>query len=264
MGFTGHRIERIAPPLTVLLRNLGTGFAVADTRHFLHAEKRLAVDHPAFVHQREIQTRQGRGNGLVALFDLPIGEQRLIGRTALRIGRKQHQARSVPVDAMQGHQMRIIQTPDQATQQCVFDVLAGGRHRKEMRFVRHHQVFIHVQDVFLHGDGLFIRHFAKIMNAQTLLVGKLYADRRPLGIQNTATGNAVQPLLATDRLEVLAKAIEHGCPRAGRQANGTGLVPGRIERRAGHGDTLEAGNAAIITHQRRSAQHGSPGLTPLR
>ncbi|MCY1439516.1 hypothetical protein D9M71_557520 [compost metagenome] len=145
----------------------------------------------------------------------------------------------MPVDAVQGHQMRIVEAADQPAQQGLFDVLAGRGDRQEMRLVRHHQVLIDVQDGLFDRDRLFVWHFAKIMDAQTRTVGKRGADRRALSVQHPAAGDAIEPLLAADGLEVLAQAIDYRHPVAGRQAHGAGLMLSRIEGRRGHGNTLD-------------------------
>lgn len=78
------------------------------------------------MHPRELKTGQGRSDGLVALVDPACRKQRLISRAALRIGRKQHQARRMPIDAMQRHQVGIVQAADQAAQQGLLDIFPAG------------------------------------------------------------------------------------------------------------------------------------------
>ncbi|MNO67144.1 hypothetical protein D3C76_579470 [compost metagenome] len=94
----------------------------------MHAEKRLAMNQAAFVHQREIVLRHGRGNRLVALVDTSFGEQPLVGTAALRVGGKQHKPGGMPVDTVQRHQMRVAQAADQAAQQGLLDVFTSRRH----------------------------------------------------------------------------------------------------------------------------------------
>ncbi|MNU63007.1 hypothetical protein D3C71_522520 [compost metagenome] len=66
--------------------------------------------------------------------------------------------------------MRIIQATDQPPQQGLFNVLTRRRHRQKMRFVRHHQMLVRVQDRLHHRDRFFVRHFPKVVNAQPFLV----------------------------------------------------------------------------------------------
>lgn len=80
-------------------------------------------------------------------------------------------------------------------------------HRQEVRFVRHHQMLIGAQDGFLHRNGRFVGHFAKVMNAQAFPVRQLRAVERTVGIQHPATGDTVKPLFAADGTEVFTQAV---------------------------------------------------------
>ncbi|MNY19524.1 hypothetical protein D3C86_1529620 [compost metagenome] len=201
------------------------------------------------MHQRESQAGQRLCDGLVALFDLPGWKQRLISRTSLRIGGKQHQPCGMSVDAMQWHQVRIVQAPDQAPEQRLFDVFASRRHRQKVRFVGHHQMLVRVQNRLDHRDRFFIRHFAKIMNPQTFPVGQIEGNRHALPIEDPATGDSVQPLFTTDGAEMLTQAIDNGLPRARWQVERTGLAVCRGKRRSGHTKALTSVQSGIIQQQ---------------
>ena len=143
----------------------------------------------------------------------------------------------MPVDTVQGHQMGVAQGSDQAPQQCLLDVLTARGHWQKMRFVSHHQMLIGIQDGFLHRNGRFVGHFAKVMNAQAFPVRQLRTDRRAVGIQHPATGDTVKPLFAADGTEVFTQTVEHRQPSARRQVQGAGLVLGGDKRLGRHRET---------------------------
>ncbi|MNY16038.1 hypothetical protein D3C86_1492830 [compost metagenome] len=124
---------------------------------------------------------------------------------------------------MQWHQVRVIQAADQSSQQGLLHVFPGRRHWQEMRFVRHHQVFVRVQDRLDHRDRLFVRHFSKVVNPQTFLVRQIKGNRCAMPVEDAPTGDPVQPLFTAYGAEVLTQAIEHGLPRTRRQVERTGL-----------------------------------------
>ncbi|MCY1402537.1 hypothetical protein D9M71_176830 [compost metagenome] len=232
-------MQRIAPQVRTALQHLDAGFAVGRALGFLHQDERLAIHHARAAQVREVQLCQRRGDGLVALGDAPLAEQRLVGRAAGGVGGEQHQPGGEPVDAVQRHQQRVVQAPGQARQQGLLDVLPGRGDRQEVRLVRHHQVLVHMQDRFDEGNRRFLRHLAEIVDAQAFPVGRLRADRPPLGVQHAAAGHAVEPGLAGDGREMRAQAVEHRGPGAGGQMQGTGALL-RGGEGSGHGAT--AGN----------------------
>ncbi|MNE91171.1 hypothetical protein D3C80_1887500 [compost metagenome] len=83
-----------------------------------------------------------------------------------------------------------------------------------MGFIRYHQMLVGVQDRFHNRDILFIRHFAKIMDSQALLVRQVQGNRLALTVEHTTTGDPVQPLFTTNGAEVFAQAIKHSRPAA--------------------------------------------------
>ncbi|MNJ39802.1 hypothetical protein D3C77_346840 [compost metagenome] len=145
----------------------------------------------------------------------------------------------MPINTMQRHQVRIVQAANQPPQQGMFDIFARRGDRQEMRFVGHHQMLVDVQDLLFERDRFLVGYFAKIVDAQPLLVSQRHTDRLTLGIQYPAADDPVKPLLTPDRLEMLTQAIEHGGPVARWQADRTGLMLGRVERGSGHGNARD-------------------------
>ncbi|MNI21798.1 hypothetical protein D3C73_753360 [compost metagenome] len=93
-----------------------------------------------------------------------------------------------------------------------------------MRFVRHHQMLVGIQDGFNHRDRFLVRNLTKIMNPQTFPVGQVNRDRRTIAIKDSPPGDPVQPLLAANGTEVITQAVEYGRPRSRGQVKCTGLV----------------------------------------
>ncbi|MNP27770.1 hypothetical protein D3C76_1206970 [compost metagenome] len=130
----------------------------------------------------------------------------------------------MPIDAVQGHQMRVVQPTDQPPQQGLLDIFARRSDRQKMRLVCHHQVFVGVQDRLHHRDRLLVGHFTKIVDAQAFAVRQVDLDGLALPVQYPAPSDPVQPLLATDGAEMLAQALQHRLPGTGWQIQRTGLM----------------------------------------
>ena len=200
------------------------------------------------MHEGKLQLGQRGRDGFIALFDLAGGKQLLIDTARLRVGREQHQAGGVSIDAVQRHQMRVVETTDQTAQQRVLDIFARRGHRQKVRLVGDHQVFVDVQHLLLRGDRPLVRHFTEIVDAQTLLVGVGGTDGHALGIQHPVSGHPAQPLGAVDGLEMFAEAVQHGRPVARGQAQGTGLVSRGVELGCRHALIPRSFQTAIIAH----------------
>ena len=145
------------------------------------------------MHMREHEPRQWRRHRQVVLADAPLAEQRLVAAAAGRVGGEQHQPGGLPVDAVQRHERRVVQSPHQPRQQRLAHVGAGGRHRQEVRLAGHDQVRVGMHHGLGEGDGRLVRHLAEVVDLGTAPVGSLRVERAPVRVQYAPPLEALAP-----------------------------------------------------------------------
>ncbi len=241
---SGHGLERVMPVRVAACEHVHACLAVRSAVDLAHAEERLAGSDAAAPHVRKREIRQGRRERLVALRDEVLAEQGLILRTAARIGREQHEARGLAVDAVQRHEIGIPQRIDEPAQQGLGDEATRRRDRQERGLVGDDEVVVDVQDRRLERDDRLVLDLAHVVHAQAFAVRMILRQRRAVGRGHAAAREAVQPGLARDRREVRAQGLEHRRPWPRRQV--------QRARRAGVGEASRRhGEAAAIHRIRR-------------
>ena len=104
----GDGLQAVGPVFATAMDHIDHRFAVRFTGCFGHAEERFARHQLAAVHVGKCQMRQWRGNGQLFLVDTPLAKQRLVRDTGVGVGREQHQPVGIALDAVQGHQVRVV------------------------------------------------------------------------------------------------------------------------------------------------------------
>jgi phage terminase small subunit len=108
------------------------------------------------------------------------------------------------IDAMQWHQVVIIQRSNQSRQHCLLHKTASRCYRKKVRLIDHNEMLIDMQQGLVERYGCFVRHFPKIVHAKTDAIRSLRRQRLPRLVQYAAATKAVHPLRAINRRELRA------------------------------------------------------------
>ena len=175
---------------------------------------------------RECQVRQRRCECFVVFVHAPrarlVPEQCLILSARLRIRRQHHEAGGAAVDAVQRNELRDVELFDQSGQQRLARVDARRHHRKEVRLVGDHEVFVAIQHLRFERNRRFRAYFAEVVHAQAVLIRPFGLDRTSVGVEHHAAAHAFMPLVARNSREARTQRIEHGRPVAARQMHRAG------------------------------------------
>ena len=210
-------------------QQLDARFGVRLTVLLAHAHEVIRLHQPAAIEHRQWQVGAPGRDCLVALFDRPVTEERLILAARIGLSREQHHTRRFAVDAVHRREGIDLQFSLQTHQQGFLKIAATGGHRQKVRLIHRDEVVILKQHDFLERNSCLGRDAAVVVKLEMRLIGMFGRDGRATGIQHVATQHARFNFTAGNRLETLREKVNHLRPQAGRkhQATGADTVSGR-------------------------------------
>ena len=161
--------------------------------------------------------RRQRRDRFIDLSHRASGKQRVIELTGRGLLGEQHHARGFAVDAVNRCEVGDAQPVSQSHQQGLLQVLAGRRHRQEMRLVGDHQQLVLEQHFFLSRDWRFKRQTAVVEELAVRLVGVFWPHRLAIAVHHVTAAHPVPPLCFRDGGKADHQKIDQSSPVAGRQ-----------------------------------------------